>query len=406
MSRKDSLRLLDAFEELNERKRWHPESMTPEDRERWTKMRRELESLLFNENPDSRLDNRQFLRVPVALEVRYLSQNELRDRYIQVLGEGGIFVSTVDPLPVGSLFDLEVVLARKSISVRLKGQVVWINRDPDPARRGMGVQFVDMTYEQKQIIYSLVDDSLRQNLLERRRFARVDTNLRVEFVYAEGLFEMQSADLGLGGLFIETEHLIPVGEKIQLILHIPGTRPAVKALGEVVRVVDDPKPGQPAGMGIHFLELDVKDQVALSLFLGMKVAGRVEAEQENPERRRSTRVRRRVKLRFSGVRTMGVVYSHDISGGGLFIQTHEPLPLHSAVKVTLVHPSSLAELDLIGKVVRVVGHDPNHPQKVPGIGIEFEWDHEEKRERLLAFLQEFAVAEIEDNPEQPGDARE
>ena len=72
-------------------------------------MRCEIESELFSVEQEPGSDRRKFIRVPVTLEVRYWSRNELKDRYIPVLGEGGLFVATVDPLAVGTQLDLELV---------------------------------------------------------------------------------------------------------------------------------------------------------------------------------------------------------------------------------------------------------------------------------------------------------
>ncbi len=96
--------LLQAFEALNERKRWNPKSITQSDWEHWMEMRREIEKVLFNAKVDLAKDSRKFLRVPVNLKVRLLTQSGkmVKEHYISVLGEGGIFISTVDPLPVGS----------------------------------------------------------------------------------------------------------------------------------------------------------------------------------------------------------------------------------------------------------------------------------------------------------------
>ena len=194
--------LLEAFNTLNRRKRADPGSLTQEERERWKQYRREFEKVLFNRAPDAAADTREFLRVPVCLSARYWTRNEPKDRYIPVLGEGGLFVSTVDPLPVGSLLDLEIELTSKGVHVPVKGEVVWVNQGDDPARHGMGIKFVEMTYEQKQAIYSLVDDTLRQHLLERRRFARLDARLDVQFIYAEGFFELNLGDTEVLTMFL------------------------------------------------------------------------------------------------------------------------------------------------------------------------------------------------------------
>lgn len=383
--------LLEAFEALNERKRQDPQSLSEGEKAQWMEMRREIEEVLFQAKPDPATDTRQFLRVPVSLAVRYWTRDELKDRYIHVLGEGGLFVSTVDPLPVGSEMDLEVELAQKGTSFKVKGQVVWVNEGEDPSKRGMGIKFSNLSYDQKRYVYGLVDDTLRQHLLERRRFARVDARLKVKFVFAEGFFELRTEDLSLGGLFIATDHLVPVGEKVRLVLQVTGEQPPVKAVAEVVRVVEESTPGQPAGLGVRFLELTKEGLACIQRFLGAQVSG--ELEPIGLERRRFPRVERLVKLRFSAKDFPRTSYARDISTGGVFIHTHDPLPQGTEVSVTLIHPVSQQKLDLTGRIVRVVEADPQRPAQVPGVGVAFEEVSEDKREMLRAFLKDFALLE-------------
>ncbi len=377
--------MLEAFEALNAKKRTDPESLNQEEKKAWTDLRKDVERVLFQEEPDPRSDTREYLRVPMALSVSYWTSNELKDRYIQVMGEGGLFVSTVDPLPKGSQLDLEIALAEKGISFSVKGEVVNINESEDPAKRGMGIKFIELSYVQMHKIYSLVDDTLRQRLLERRRFARVQTKLQIQFVYADGFFELKTEDLSLGGLFIATENQVPVGEKIRLVLHIPGGQPSVKALCEVVRVVDA-SPGQLAGLGVRFLQLEEKDLHAIRQYLAQLVVDTYHPDEK--ERRRYPRVERLVKLRFAALDSIGVTLARDVSAAGVFVQTHEAPPLDSEIQISLVHPVSLQELSLVGRVVRVV---PAEGNQVPGVGVSFEELSEEKRVQLMAFLREFVL---------------
>ncbi|HUU02337.1 MAG TPA: TIGR02266 family protein [Myxococcota bacterium] len=381
--------MLEAFEALNTRKRDDPQSLSEQERGQWKEYRREFEKILFQAEPDPAADTREFLRVPVSLAVRYWTRNELKDRYIPVLGEGGLFVATVDPLPVGSELELEIVLAQKGLSFPIKGHVVWVNESGDPAKRGMGIKFTDLTYEQKRSVYSLVDDSLHQRLLERRRFARVDARLQVEFVYAEGFFELKTEDLSLGGMFIATEHLVPMGEKIRVILHMPGEMPSAKAICEVVRVIDDPAPGRPAGLGVRFLKMEDSCLATVRDYLGLRVSGRDEAPEM--ERRRTPRVERQVKLRFQAVDAFGTSLARDVSAGGVFIQTLEGPPVGSSIQVTLIHPLTLQKLDLVGRVVRSVQADPSKPKQVAGVGVSFEEVSEDKRDLLQQFLKDFVL---------------
>ncbi|NMB75562.1 MAG: TIGR02266 family protein [Myxococcales bacterium] len=377
--------LLEAFEALNQHKRQDPASLSGEEKTRWKSLRREIEQALFAAPQGSEADTREFLRVPVSLSVRYWTHNELRDRYIPVLGEGGLFVATVDPLPVGTRLDLEIGLAQRGFSFSVRGEVVWVNSGDDPARRGMGIRFADLTWEQKRLIYGLVDDNLRQRLLERRRFARIDARLQVQFVLARGFFELSTQDLSLGGLRVESDDPPPLGEKIRLVLHVPGSQPAVRAVAEVVRHIPASASG-PAGFGVRFVDLSGEGREALQRYLQGRIAG--EQDAGGPERRRHARLECQVKLRFQAQSSFTTTFSRDLSSGGVFIQTADPPPVGQPVEVSLVHPVTLQWLKLSGRVVRVVEPDPAQPGRVGGVGVAFENLTPAVREALLSFLRE------------------
>ncbi len=378
--------LLEAFDALNKRKRKDPDSFPESEMEIWRDMRRKIERELFNSSVDPESDTRKFLRVPVSLSARYWTKNELKDRYIPVFGEGGLKIVTVDPLPLGTRFELEIVIAHRGLSFKVMAEVVWVKSDDDPAGRGMGVKFVDLTYEQKVAIYDLVDDTLKQRLSDRRRFGRVEARLQVQFVYADGFFELETEDLSIGGMFISTQHLLSVGERLRLVLHLPGSKPAIKVVAEVARVVEETKKGQPSGIGVKFIDLSKDDKKVIQDFLALQVSRRQEPG-EASERRTHARLGRRIKLRFHSDRSAGISFSKDISSGGVFIQTlDEPPSMMSPIQVTVVHPVTLQTIELSGKVVRVVKPDPSRPELVAGVGVAFEPLSYEQRKELDDFL--------------------
>jgi uncharacterized protein (TIGR02266 family) len=367
--------LLEAFDALNRRKRANPDSLAPEELARWRSLRREIEQALFDHAADESGDTREHLRVPVALAVRYWTRDELKDRYIPVLGDGGLFVSTLDPLPMGTVLDLEIVLASKGFTFKVKGEVVWRSSAQDPACRGMGIRFVDLSYDQKRMIYGLVDDSLRERLLERRRFARVDAHLEVQFLFADGFFEEATDNLSLGGLFIACPQPVPVGERLRLVLHVPGARPAIKAVAEVRRVRLEAAPGAPRGMGVRFVEMTVADRLALREYLTRALGedGEVELDDPEAERRRTARLAQRIQLRYHWPSACGVCFARDISTGGVFIQTREaPPPPGSPVEVTLTHPVTLQSMTVSGRVVRVIPVDGQNAGDAPGAAVQFD----------------------------------
>jgi type IV pilus assembly protein PilZ len=87
------------------------------------------------------MDNkRQHARIPVSLQVSYLSKGDLQRDLVINLSPGGLFVRTSKPLEIGTDVDLEVRIAEEEQPLHIRGKVVWL-RGSDPDAPGMGIQF-------------------------------------------------------------------------------------------------------------------------------------------------------------------------------------------------------------------------------------------------------------------------
>ncbi len=75
----------------------------------------------------------------------------------------------------------------------------------------------------------------------------------------------------------------------------------------------------------------------------------------------------------------------NISKGGLFVNTRQPLPVGSQVRLIVSLPSTVFPFDLQGRVSWVNEFD-NASNLVPGMGIEFVDIDEEKKARIADFV--------------------
>jgi type IV pilus assembly protein PilZ len=82
------------------------------------------------------MERRQSPRVPVTLELSYFSEGQLARDLVTDLSEGGLFVRTRRPLPIGT--EVELQLELPAGVTRAKGRVVWLRGADD----GMGIAFV------------------------------------------------------------------------------------------------------------------------------------------------------------------------------------------------------------------------------------------------------------------------
>lgn len=90
------------------------------------------------------MDNkRQHARIPVSLQVSYLSKGDLQRDLALNLSPGGLFVRTSRPLQIGTELDLEVHLADEDQPLHVRGKVTWL-RETAGDSQGMGIQFTGM----------------------------------------------------------------------------------------------------------------------------------------------------------------------------------------------------------------------------------------------------------------------
>lgn len=376
--------LIEAFDVLNERKRRDPESLTKLEKARWRMMRCEIEEALFQRTRDPATDTREFLRVPVSLQVRYRVSKDLKESYVPILGEGGMFITTTEPCPKGWKLDLEIIPRGKSMAFTVKGEVVWSDQKSAPKDQGMGIKFFDLTERQKQLLYTLVDDAIRQGLLERRRFARIDTRIDVQIEQGMKTASFETHDLSLGGMHVAANLPVKIGEPIFFEMRLPGQFPSVKGKAKVIHITEKPSPDQRGGFGVEFVDLGIEEAHSIRRYMSQRVCGEIRHARDEP--RKHARLKRRIKLRFQAVNAFGTTDASDISGGGVFIQSREPPPRGSKVEVNLIHPVTLHTIGFSGTVVRVVEADPKVPSRIPGVGVAFDDMGDVKMDLYKEFL--------------------
>jgi uncharacterized protein (TIGR02266 family) len=99
--------------------------------------------------------------------------------------------------------------------------------------------------------------------VERRRSQRAPVTVRIEYATVDALFSDFTRNINEGGIFVETEEDIPLDEKVELKLRLPGSPELVHASGRVVRV--EPATATSAGgIAIEFEQLDREAREAIN----------------------------------------------------------------------------------------------------------------------------------------------
>ncbi len=99
-----------------------------------------------------------------------------------------------------------------------------------------------------------------------RRQTRYEVDLQVTVDSQHNFFAGAATNLSASGIFVATHIVQPIGTRVDFTVHL-GDR-LVKGVGEVrwIRPADY-EAGEPAGMGILFVDLDPEDDIAVKEFL-------------------------------------------------------------------------------------------------------------------------------------------
>ena len=101
--------------------------------------------------------------------------------------------------------------------------------------------------------------------------------------------------------------------------------------------------------------------------------------------RKSERLQHELLVAYRTVDGFITDWAVNISRGGIFINTRNPLALGTTVRLIISLPDAAFPFDLTGRVIRVSEFD-NPSNQVPGMGIEFMDVDEEKRARIERFV--------------------
>ncbi len=110
------------------------------------------------------------------------------------------------------------------------------------------------------------------------------------------------------------------------------------------------------------------------------------AEKSGIAKRQNDRLQHELLVAYRTVDGFITDWAVNISRGGMFINTRNPLALGSTVKLIISLPDAAFPFDLTGKVIRVSEFD-NAQNQVPGMGIEFVDVDNEKQERIERFVE-------------------
>ncbi len=97
---------------------------------------------------------REFPRYEVNAYIDYTGSEVLLFHRIQNISLGGVCIQTSGVEEVGTIVDLVINFPDLDVSVALKGEVVWANREPP---MDMGIRYVDVDDDRKETLRKYIN---------------------------------------------------------------------------------------------------------------------------------------------------------------------------------------------------------------------------------------------------------
>jgi uncharacterized protein (TIGR02266 family) len=136
------------FREYVRLDRMRAEGLTPEELHRWALLKRKLSQHFSPGLPDHQADQRDSVRVPVRMRVRFENEGELAESLMTNLSRRGVFIETEHPLEIGERLELRIHVGRPDRELSVPAEVVSRGIGPNlDCRQGMGLRFYELDPE-------------------------------------------------------------------------------------------------------------------------------------------------------------------------------------------------------------------------------------------------------------------
>ena len=113
-------------------------------------------SVQIDEGQETDIERRRSDRAGLIVRVDYSTVDELFSEFTRDVNEGGIFIETEKPRPIGTEVSLHFNLPGGEESVKTTGTVVRVCKDTDDEVPGMGIEFEELPAEARGRINQLI----------------------------------------------------------------------------------------------------------------------------------------------------------------------------------------------------------------------------------------------------------
>lgn len=193
---------------------------------------------------------RKYPRTALSFPVEFgVGENRARGR-AAVLGGGGLFLESHEPLHAGEILTLRFRPAKHFSFIEATGRVCY-----EVAGKGFAVEFTEISDDDRRRLLRFIHNKTKDN----RRFPRASLAAQIE---SQEVMSLAFArDVSIGGMFIETNDPLAIGSPIRLRFNLDDVGPIVEARAEVTYQL------VKMGMGVQFTELAPSDQKRIQEFV-------------------------------------------------------------------------------------------------------------------------------------------
>jgi len=116
--------------------------------------------------PDLEESGRTGDRQPIELKVEYKRLNAFFADYTRNISNGGTFIKTDKPLPIGTEFTFKLQVPKLDDTLTIAGEVRWIvsPEEDEGEDAGMGIRFVYADDEERQGVVRLIEELMVDSL--------------------------------------------------------------------------------------------------------------------------------------------------------------------------------------------------------------------------------------------------
>jgi len=107
-------------------------------------------------------ERRRFDRTELVVRVEYSTVDDLFSEFTRDINEGGVFIETDNPQPLGTVVALQFHLAGASEPVKTSGVVVRTSDGSDGSVQGMGVEFENLPADAREQINRMIQSLKNQ----------------------------------------------------------------------------------------------------------------------------------------------------------------------------------------------------------------------------------------------------